>query len=113
MFDGERQENGQTIIRHLLILHRTAHDDIVIAIAPVVGCALHETINALGEKEKPKVAPLLHHLPAFRPPFIRIFQKKIGGKAGKHQLATLYLPRLVALPPHGEVEVARLSAFAA
>ena len=113
MFDGKRQENGQTIIRHLLILHRATHDDIVVAVAPVIGHTFHKTVDALCEEKEPQVASFLHHPPTFRTPFVRIFQKEIGGEAGEHQLAALNLPRLVTLPLDWQVEVASLSALTA
>ena len=113
MFDRKRQENGQPIIRHLLILHRATHDDIVVAVAPVVGHTFHKTVDALGEKEKPEIAPLFHHQPTFRPPFVSIFQKEIGSETGKHQFTALYLPRLVTFPLNRQVEVASLSTLAA
>ena len=113
MLDGEGEKNGQTIIGHRLVLYRASHDDIVVAVAPVGGYAFHETVDTFGEEVEPEVAPLPHHLPAFRPPFVRVFQQKVGSEAGEDQLAALYLPRLVALLFHRQVEIGCLATFAA
>ena len=111
MLDWERQKNRQTTRSHFLVFHRTSHNDIVVAIAPVVGHTFHETVDTFGEEKEPEVTPLLHHAPAFRPPLVRVFQEEIGGKAGEDNLATLNLPRLVAFPLHRQVEIARLAAL--
>ena len=113
MLDGKRPKNGQTIIDHILIFHCTSHHNVVIAFAPVVGHTFQETIDAFGEEKEPKVVSLFHHPPTFRPPFVRIFQEEIRGKASEDNLAALNLPRLVAFPLHRKVEIARLAALAA
>ena len=113
MLDGEGQKNGQTIIDHILIFHRASHNDIVIALAPVVGHTFHETVDALGEEKETEVAPLLHHPPTFRSPFVRVFQEDIGGETSEDNLTALNLPRPVAFPLHRQVEIARLAALAA
>ena len=53
MLYRERQKNWQTIISHFLAFHCTSHDDIVITFAPVVGYALHKTVDAFGEEKEP------------------------------------------------------------
>ena len=113
VLDGQRQEDRQSVVGHLLVLHRASHDDIVVAFAPVVGHARHETVDALGEEEKPEVAPPFHHLPAIRPPRIGIFQQEVGGEAGEDHLAAFDLPRFVAFLPDRQVEVARFPALTA
>ena len=113
VLDGERQKNGQTIIDHFLIFHCASHNDIVITLAPVVGHTFHETVDAFGEKEKPEIAPLFHHPPAFGSPLVCIFQEEVGGETSEDYLAALNLPRLVAFPLHRQVEIARLAALAA
>ena len=111
MLNGERQKNGQTIIDHFLVFHCASHNNIVIALTPVVGHTFHETVDAFGEKEKPEVASLLHHPPTFRSPLVRIFQEEIGGETSEDYLAALNLPRLVAFPLHRQVEIACLAAL--
>ena len=111
--DRKRQEDGQAIVGHLLVLDRTANDDIVIAVTPVVGHALHETVDALGEEKEPQIASATHHLPTVGSPFIGVFQQKIRGEASENDLSALYLPRLVALPLNGEIEITRLAALTA
>ena len=113
VLDGKRPEDGQPVIGHLLILHRAPYDDIVIAVAPVVGHAFQETVDAFGEKVELEVAPPPDHFPAFRPPGIGIFQQEIGCKTGEHQLPALDLPGFVALSLDREIEIARLPALAA
>ena len=100
MLDWKRQKNWQTIASHFLIFHCASYNDIVIALAPVVRHTFHETVDAFGEEKEPKVAPLFHHPPAFRSPFVCIFQEKIGGETSEDNLATLNLPRPIALPFH-------------
>ena len=106
-------EYGQAVIRHLLIFHRASHDDIVVPVAPVFGHTIHEAVYTLGKKEEPKVAAHLHHLPAFRSPRIGILQQEIRGETGEYDFATINFPRLVALAPDGQIEVAGLAALAA
>ena len=113
MLDGERQKNGQTIIDHLLVFHCASHNDIVIALAPVVGHTFHETVDAFGKKEKPEVAPLLHHPPAIGSPLVRVFQEEIGSETSEDNLTALNLPRLVAFSLQRQIEIARLAALTA
>ena len=113
MLDWERQENRQTIIGHLLVFHSTSYDDIVIALAPVVGYTFHETVDAFGEEKEPEVAPLPHHPPAFRSPFVGIFQKEVGGETSENNLTALNFPRFVTLLLHRKVEIACLSTHTA
>ena len=113
MLDWERQENRQTIIGHLLVFHRTAYDDIVIALAPVVGHTFHETVDAFCEEKEPEVASLPHHPPAFRSPFVGIFQEKVGGETSENNLAALDLPRFVTFLLHRQVEITCLTTLTA
>ena len=113
MLDGERLEDRQPVVRHLLVLHRATHQHIVIAVTPVIRHAGPETVDTLREEVEPQVAPLLHHLPALRAPFIGIGEQKVGGETGEHHLAAPDLPRLVTLALDGKVEIAGLAAFAA
>ena len=106
-------EYGQAVISHRLILDRAAHNHVVVAVVPVVGNALHKPVNPFGEKEEPEVAPLPNHLPAFGAPLVGIFQQEIGCEAGEHNPSALNLPRFVAPALYRQIEVARLSAFAA
>ena len=113
MLDGQRLEDGQTVIGHHLILHRAAYQHIVISVTPIIGHALHETVDALGEEIKPEVAPPLHHQPALLTPFVGIREQKVRSETCEHHLAALNLPRLVTLAFDGELETASLTAFAA
>lgn len=111
--DGQRAEDGQAVVGHCLVLDGAAHDDVLVALAPVVGHALHEAVDALGEEEKPEVAPQPHHLPAFGAPRVGVLQQEVRREAGEDQLAARYLPRLVALFLDGKVEIAGLPALTA
>ena len=113
MFDGEGTESGKPIISHLLVLHCTAHDYIVVAVAPVFGNALQESVYTLREEVEPEVVPPLYHLPAFRPPQVSVLEQEIRGEAGEYNLSAFNLPGFVTLSLDGEIEVAGLSAFAA
>ena len=113
MLDGQRLEDGQTVIGHHLILHRAAYQHIVIAITPIIGHALHETVDTFGEEIKPEVAPPLHHQPALLTPLVGIGEQEVGSETGEDHLAALNLPRLVTLALDGEIETARLTTFAA
>ena len=74
MLYGQRLENRESIIRHLLILYGTSHEHVVIAFAPVFGNTFHETVYSLGEEIEQQVFSNLHHLPAFSSPRVSIFQ---------------------------------------
>ena len=112
VLDGQRLEDWQTVISHLLVFHRAAYQHIVIAVTPVIGHALHETVDTLGEEIKPEVAPPLHHQPALLTPLVGISEQKVGSETGEDHLAALNLPRLVTLALNGEIETASLTTFA-
>lgn len=113
VLDGQRFEDRQSVIGHLLVLHRAAYQHIVITITPIIGHALHETVDTLGEEIKPEVAPPLHHQPALLTPLVGISEQEVGSETGEHHLAALNLPRLVTLALDGEIKTARLTTFAA
>ena len=113
MLDGEFHKDRQAIIRHFLVLDRASHDDILVAVAPVIGHTFHETIDAFSEKEEPEIASPLHHLPTIRSPRVRIFQQEIGGEAGKDNFTAFNLPRFIPFPLDWQVEIACLPALAA
>ena len=113
MLDGQRLEDRQTVIGHLLVLHRAAYQHIVIAVTPVIGHALHETVDTLGEEIKPEVAPPLHHQPTLLTQLVGIGEQEVGSETGEDHLAALNLPRLVTLALDREIETTRLTAFAA
>ena len=92
MLDGKRKKNGQPTVRHFLIFDGAADNNIVVAIAPVVGNTFHETVNSLSEKEKAEVATPLDHLPTLGPPLVGIFQKEIRGETGENDFAAFNLP---------------------
>ena len=107
MLDGGGEENGQTIIRHRLVLDRASNQHIVVAIAPIIRDTLRETVDALGEEIEHAVTPLAHHAPAVRPPFVGIFQEEIRGETSEDHLARRQLVRLVTLALDREVERGR------
>lgn len=63
--------------------HRAADDNIFISLTPVRGQAFRQPVYALRKKVEPTVPPPAHHLPAVRPPCVRVLQQKVGGKAVK------------------------------
>ena len=95
--DGKRAEDGQAVVGHRLVLDSAAHDDVLVAVTPVVGHALREAVYAFGEEKEPEVAPQPQHLPAFGAPRVGVLEKEVGGETGEYHLAARYLPRLVAL----------------
>lgn len=113
VLDGQGFENGQPIVGHGLVLDGAAHQHIVVALAPVVGEALHEAVDALGEEIEPEVAPFTHHLPALAAPRVGILEQEVGGEAGEDHHAALELPRLVATAFQREIEVGGLACQAA
>ena len=112
VLDGQRFEDRQSVIGHLLVLHRAAYQHIVITITPIIGHALHETVDTLGEEIKPEVAPPLHHQPALLTPLVGISEQEVGSETGEDQLAALNLPRRVTLALDGDIEIARLTTLA-
>ncbi len=111
--DRQRAENRHAVVDHRLILHRAAHNNVGVAVAPIVGHTLHEAVDALGEEEKTEVAPKPHHLPAFGAPRVGVLEQEVGGEACEDYFAALYLPRFVALMFNRQIEIARLAAQAA
>ena len=113
MFDGHREKNRQTVIGHLLVFNGAAYHYIVVTIAPIAWDAIHKTVDAFGEEIKPKVAPLLNHLPTFGTPLVGIFQEEIGCKTSENNFAAFDFPTFVAFAFDWEVEIAGLSTFLA
>ena len=113
MFDGHREKNRQTVIGHLLVFNGATHKHIVVTIAPIAWNAIHKTVDAFGEEIKPKVAPLLNHLPTFGTPLVGIFQEKIRRKTGENNFATFDFPTFVAFAFDWEVEIAGFPTFLA
>lgn len=109
MLDRQRLEYRQTIVSHLLVLYRTAHQHVVITICPVIRDALHETVYALGKEVEPQVTAHAHHTPAVRPPLIGILEQKIRCKACEHHLARLNFPTAVTLTLNGQIECGGLA----
>lgn len=92
VFDGQRFEDRQSVIGHLLVLHRAAYQHIVITVSPIIGHALHETVDTLGEEIELEVAPPLHHQPALLTPLVGISEQEVGSETGEYHLAALNLP---------------------
>ena len=87
MLDGQFVENGKPVISPVLVFYRTANRDIVISIVLVLRDAVHKPLNALGQKQKVQIGTLPHHLPAFRTPFIGVFNQKICGETQEYGLS--------------------------
>ena len=92
VFDGQRFEDRQSVIGHLLVLYRAAYQHIVITVSPIIGHALHETVDTLGEEIEPEVAPPLNHQPALLTPLVSISEQEVGSETGEYHLAALNLP---------------------
>ena len=113
VFDGQVQEDGQAVVRPILIFHRTADEHIVIALAPVRRQAVRQPVDAFGEEIEPAVAALAHHPPALRPPGVRVLQKEIRGEAGEYNLPRRNFVAPVPPPLHWQRKGSRFSAQAA
>ena len=74
VLDRQRLEDGQPKISHLLVLHGTADEHIVIPVSPIRRHTLLKAVNPLGEKIEIQILPLAYHLPALLSPLVRIFQ---------------------------------------
>ena len=111
--DWQGLKDGKPIIGHLLVLHRAAYDDVVVAIGPIVRNAFEEAVYALGEKEELEVAAAAHHEPAFLAPGVRVLEQKVTGEAGEDDFSGLDFPGFVAFALDGEVERTGLAAQAA
>lgn len=87
MFNRKLYKNSELVICVLLVLNRTANDHVFIAVTPIIGDAVHKSVNALCKKQKCAILALLDHLPAFVTPSICFLNQKIGRKTG------IYNPR--------------------
>ena len=113
MFDRQGLENREPEIGHLLVLHRAADEDIVVAVAPIRRKTLFQTVNPFGEKVEIEVLPLSYHIPTLLPPRVSLFQQEVGGKAGKYHFAARDFVGFVPLPLDGKIERGCLPAQAA
>lgn len=102
--DGKLQKDGKPEVRPLLIFHRTADNDIFIPAAPVHRQTFRQPVDPLGEKVEHTIRPPADHLPAVRPPIIRVLQKKIRGKAGKNDLPARDFPAAVPGLSHRQIK---------
>lgn len=64
MNNGKRIKERQPLVCLRLVFHGAAHGHILVAVAPVVGDAVHKPLNAFRQKEEPQVRPISHHAPA-------------------------------------------------
>lgn len=87
VLNGQGLKYRQFPVRVLLIFDGAAHHHIVVSVAPVLGDALHEPFNPLGQKEEGAVLALLDHFPALGPPWVCFLNEKIRRKAGINQTA--------------------------
>ena len=71
MLDGKLVEDGEPEIRPVLVFHRAAYGDVVIAVRPVTGDAFHEPFNSFGQENKIQVPAFPDHVPAFAAPWVR------------------------------------------
>ena len=73
----QREKDRQAVVRHLLILHRAADYDVLIAAAPAGRQTFRQTVDALGEEIEEAVLPAADHIPAVLPPWVGIAQQKV------------------------------------
>ena len=71
------EEHRQSLISAPLILHRAADSDILIAIAPVFGQTLPNSLWTFRYDVEIQVAPSLYHQPCLFSPFIGILDEEI------------------------------------
>lgn len=101
-------ENREPVVRHLLVFHRAADDDVRVSFPPIRRERLRKPVDALGNEQEPKIRPFPHHRPGFRPPRVRIRQEEIRCEAGIYHRPRHELVPAAARMAQGQRKVARL-----
>lgn len=108
---GRFQQQRKPAVGRRLILDGAAHDQILVAVAPVGRQDLHQAVYAFGDEEEAQVAARADHLPRLGAPCVGLFDQKIRREAGVDHLSGRNLEPSVAAPAHGRLnaEVLRTS----
>lgn len=101
---GRSQQQRKPAVGRRLILDGAAHDQILVAVAPVGRQDLHQAVYAFGDEEEAQVAARADHLPRLGAPCVGLFDQKIRREAGVDHLSGRNLEPSVAAPAHGQVE---------
>ena len=105
MLYGSPPIDGQAIIGASLVFNRTTDGYIIISVSPIIGQTVRKTVYTLGNHHKMQVTAATYHLPCFGPPFVSIFHKEIGSKAGVDKCSRWYLEFSVTLFTQRQVKV--------
>ena len=92
-------------IRPVLVFHRAAYGDVVIAVPPVTGEAFHEPLYSFGQENKIQVPAFPDHVPAFAAPWVRLPDEKIRGEAQIHGLAGFHSVISLFILQHGGMKI--------
>ena len=98
----------QAIIYPVLIFHGTTNSYMVIAISPVIRKTFMQPVDPFGNKQKIKIPSRPYHFPGFGTPFIRIFNQKIGSKAGINKVSRRNLIGLILFLLQRQIKLFRL-----
>ena len=71
VLNGQRKENGEPDVCHVLRFHGAADGDMCISIAPVRRQALRHSGDALGDDEKMQIGSKANHIPDIGAPVVR------------------------------------------
>ena len=80
--EGQGQVNRQAPVCHRLVLAGDCYSDMVPSIIPIWREMLLNPLRPFCNHEECAVRAFPHHIPHLWPPFIRVFVKEVGGKAG-------------------------------
>ena len=82
MKERQGQVNGEPFIGHFPVLTGNGYGYMLPAFTPALRQIICDPFRALCDHEEGAVRSLMHHIPGFIPPFIRILMEEIGRKAG-------------------------------
>ncbi len=103
---GNGEEDGDAFVRPFLIFSRDRQCDIgIAAVAPVGRQAFANAVGAFGDEKKLEILAGFHHLPAFFPPFVGFFEKKVAGQADVNLRSRGHFVGFVAGTRHGEIKI--------
>ena len=104
MADGQVSEDGQSLICAPLVLYRAADGHVFIAVAPVLGQTLSDTLGPLRDHIEAEVAPPAHHQPSLFAPKVCLLDEEVRCEAGPHERTRRNLPVSLSVASYGQVE---------
>ena len=85
MLYRQTEIDRKSVVSHFLIFGRYRDRYVFVAVAPILGDAITEAVDPLGDKEKVAVASFLHYPPGVAAPDVGVLEKEIRGKAGEKE----------------------------